>query len=498
MVFAGLMLALTLAALDQNIVGTALPLIVGELGGLTHLSWVVTAFMLASTATTPLYGKLSDQFGRRPLFVVSIAVFLAGSMLCGLAQSMTQLILFRGLQGLGAGGLMTLAQTTIADIIPPRERGKYQGLFGAVFAGCSVAGPLLGGVITDMLNWRWIFYVNVPVGAAALVMILLGLKRRPLKGKPRIDFGGAFLLSASTACLLLVLSWGGTEYPWGSTMILALAAAAVVLTAALIWQERRAPEPILPPRLFGVRTFQIAVPVIGLNATALFGALVFMPLFFQLVLNQTPSRSGLLMAPLMGGVITSSIISGRLVSRFGRYKFMTMAGLTVATLSFVFLYWSASTAQSLGYVEAGLVCMGLSLGLVMPNLTVAIQNDVEPQDLGTATSASAFFRSLGGSLGVAISGALLNHGLADRLNAAGMSLEEAKKLMSTSAKQLAAIPAPEHQVLVDAYRQAIAHNFLTGAGIAALALLLVCFLPERPLRGAEPVREGPGLTVSPE
>ena len=345
------MLALTLASLDQNIVSTALPRIVSDLGGLMHLSWVVTAFMVASTATTPLYGKLSDIYGRKRMFYLAIGIFLAGSVLCGLAQSMPQLILFRAVQGLGAGGLMTLAQTTIGDLIPPRERGRYQGIFGAVFAACSVAGPLLGGIITDSLSWRWIFYVNLPVGAAALALIAIGLKHPNARSEHRIDYTGAALLSAATVTLLLFLSWGGTAYPWSSPVMLALAVGATVLFGLTTLQEHRAAEPILPPRLFHILGFVVPVVVIGIQAMALFGSLVYLPLFFQLVMGRSPSHAGLLMAPLMAGVILTSVTGGRLVSRTGRYKIFPVIGLLLASASFLAIGISAEKAT--GVTPAG-------------------------------------------------------------------------------------------------------------------------------------------------
>jgi EmrB/QacA subfamily drug resistance transporter len=486
LVFPALMLALSLAALDQNIVGTALPLIVSELGGLSHISWVVTAFLLASTATTPLYGKLSDLFGRRPLFLTAITIFLLGSALCGLSRTMLQLIVFRGIQGLGAGGLMTLAQTTIADLIPPRQRGRYQGVFGAVFAACSVAGPLLGGLITDALSWRWVFYVNLPVGAAALALIWIGLKPRQHDRKPVIDYAGAGLLTAATSCILLVLSWGGSLYPWYSQVILGLTAAAVFLVFALIWQENHAAEPILAPRLFRNRVFQIGASVISLNATALFGAMIFLPLFFQLVMGQSPSRSGLLMAPLMGGVIVSSVVSGRLVSRTGRYKLLTIWGLAVATASLLWLAWCARQAQTPAEMVVGLVTLGVSLGLVMPNLTVAIQNAVEMRDLGSATSTSAYFRSLGGAVGAAIAGALLNLGLARSFASGGVDLA----ILDKGIAEMTHLPAAQLQVVMLGYREAIGANLEACAAVAALACALTWLLPELPLRGAE---SSPGL-----
>lgn len=482
-VFAGLMLALTLASLDQNIVSTALPRIVSDLGGLAHLSWVVTAFMVTSTISTPLYGKLSDMYGRKPLFFTAIIIFLIGSVVCGLAQTMFQLILFRAIQGLGAGGLITLAQTTVGDLIVPRERGKYQGLFGAVFATCSVAGPILGGFITDALSWRWIFYVNLPVGAAALFLIAIGLRTHCNVVKHRIDYAGAAFLTCGTVCLLLFLSWGGSVYPWASPVILALAAVASLFCGLLIRQERRAQEPILPPHLFTNRVFVIGVSVIGLNAMALFGSLVFLPLFFQVVLGASPSRAGLMMAPMMGGVIVASVTGGRLVSRFGRYKIFPVIGLIVGTCSFLTLAVSAFRGWPISVIETALVTLGCGLGLVMPNLTVAIQNSVERGDLGAATSVSAFVRSLGGALGVAVAGAVVAIRLRQFLPASWtQTTTSGSSLLELGVQQIAKIPPAQHTLLVNAYRHAIATTFLTGAGAAALAFTIVLFLPERPLR----------------
>jgi EmrB/QacA subfamily drug resistance transporter len=483
LVFAGLMLALTLASLDQNIVSTALPRIVSDLGGLNHLSWVVTAFMVTSTISTPLYGKLSDIYGRKALYFVAIGIFLVGSILCGLAETMFQLILFRALQGLGAGGLITLAQTTVGDLIVPRERGKYQGLFGAVFAACSVAGPLLGGIITDALSWRWIFYVNLPVGAAALFLIALGLKRHSRQVEHRIDYTGAALLTAGTICLLLLLSWGGALFPWLSAVILGLAAAVALFSGLLIRQERRAPEPILPMHLFANPVFVISVIVIGLNAMALFGSLVFLPLFFQLILGASPSRAGLMMAPMMGGVIIASVTGGRLISAFGRYKIFPVLGLLMSICSFLTLAWSALDDQPTWIIETALIFLGAGLGLVMPNLTVAIQNAVERGDLGAATSTSSFMRALGGALGVAVAGTVVAMELRHHLPASWLEAHgAAHSILELGVQQIAQIPPDQHLVLMNAYRHAIATTFLTGAAIAAGAFTVVLFLPERPLR----------------
>jgi EmrB/QacA subfamily drug resistance transporter len=481
MVFAGLMLALTLASLDQNIVSTALPRIVSDLGGLAHLSWVVTAFMVTSTISTPLYGKLSDMYGRRKLYFVAIIIFLVGSVLCGMADSMGQLIAFRALQGLGAGGLVTLAQTTVGDLIVPRERGKYQGLFGGVFAACSVAGPLLGGFITDALSWRWIFYVNLPVGAAALALIAIALKHHHTNVVHKIDYTGAALLTCGTVCLLLFLSWGGSVFPWLSPVVLGLAAGATVFYTLLVRQEQQATEPILPLQLFKNRIFVVAISVIGLNAMALFGSLVFLPLYFQLVLGASPSHAGLMLAPMMVGVIFASVTGGRLVSRFGRYKIFPIIGLFLSTTSFLILAWSALTSQSLWLVESSLVALGAGLGLVMPNLTVAIQNSVEREEMGTATSVSSFIRSLGGALGVAVAGTVVAVRLRQLLPASLINGSGAN-LLDLGVQQIANIPADQHAVLMNAYRHAIATTFATGAGIAALAFAIVLSLPEKPLQ----------------
>jgi EmrB/QacA subfamily drug resistance transporter len=470
LVFAGLMLALVLAALDQNIVATALPRIVNELGGLAHLSWVVTAFLVASTMTTPLYGKLSDVFGRKPAFFVSISIFLTGSVLCGLSRTMTELILFRAVQGLGAGGLITLSQTVVADLVSPRERGRYQGLFAGVFALCSVAGPFLGGMITDALSWHWIFYVNLPVGAAAMGLIGVGLKHRPNRVVHRIDYFGALLLSVATCCALLALSWGGNTYPWSSPVILGLGAVAAVSIVLLTMTERRAAEPILPPRLFRNRIFVLSVLVIGLTAMGLFAAAVFLPLYFQLVQGASPTVAGLMIAPMMGGVITASIAGGRLVSHTGRYKSLVTAGLLAATLSFATLAWSARTGGSAAMGEIILVVLGLGVGVSFPNLTTAIQNAVERPDLGAATAMSAFFRSLGGAVGVALSGAILTARL-QTLMPGGLPNRTPDGQM----------PAADHAAVVFAYRHALSATFLSGAGIALIACVIVALSPERPL-----------------
>jgi EmrB/QacA subfamily drug resistance transporter len=481
-VFGGLMLALALASLDQNIVGVALPVIVSDLGGLSHLSWVVTAFLVASTATTPLYGKLSDMYGRKPLFLVAIAVFLAGSIFCGIATSMTQLILFRGLQGLGAGGLITLAQTTIADLVSPRERGRYQGLFGAVFGFSSVAGPLFGGFITDALSWRWIFYINLPVGLLALALIGFGFRRPHHVVTHKVDYAGAMLLTLATVCTLLVLTWGGVQYAWASPVIASLSLVVCASIVLLVRVERRSPEPVLSPHIFHNRVFVIATGVMGLTFMGLFSAAVFLPLFFQLVLGMAPARAGLMLAPMTGGMILTSFIGGRLVSHTGRYKIYPVLGLAAATLSFLIL--AAAAAMNLGgiiLVEALLIILGCGFGLVMPNLVVALQNAVTSREQGAATATGAFFRSLGGTFGVALAGAVMTWQL-QRAHAGTPFSRAMQSLAEQGLEQLALLPLAQREAVIAAYRHAISMTFFTGACITLFAFALVLFLPEHPLK----------------
>jgi EmrB/QacA subfamily drug resistance transporter len=481
-VFAGLMLALALASLDQNIVGIALPVIVSDLGGLAHLSWVVTAFLVTSTATTPLYGKLSDMYGRKPLFIIAIVIFLAGSIFCGTATSMTELILFRGIQGLGAGGLITLAQTTIADLVSPRERGRYQGLFGAVFGFSSVAGPLLGGFITDALSWRWIFYINLPVGLLALALIGFGFHRPHHVVTHKVDYTGAILLTLATVCTLLVLTWGGVQYAWTSVVIAGLSLAVCVFIVLLVRVERRSPEPVLSPHIFHNRVFVISTGVMGLTFMGLFSAVVFLPLFFQLVLGMAPARAGLMMAPMTGGMILTSFIGGRLVSRTGRYKIYPVAGLAAAALSFLMLTMVAVTnTGGIVLVEASLIILGCGFGLVMPNLVVALQNAVTSREQGAATATGAFFRSLGGTFGVALAGAIMTWQL-QSAHAGKWFGTAMKSLAEQGLQQIARLPLEQREAVIAAYRHAISMTFLTGALITLAAFVLVFFLPEHPLK----------------
>ncbi len=474
LIITGLMLALTLASLDQNIVATALPSITADLGGLQHLSWVVTAFVVTSTVSAPLYGRLSDQYGRKPAFVVSISVFLVGSILCGLAANMTQLIGFRALQGLGAGGLIVLAQTVIGDLVSPRERGRYQGLFSAVFAGCSVAGPVMGGFITQYASWRWIFYINLPVGAAALALIVLNLRSGNSGPAARFDLPGVCLLVVGTASLLLMLSWGGSIYPWLSAEVLGLTVLSACAFGLLCLAEKRAAEPILLPALFGNRIFVVGASVIALSTMALFAAAVFLPLMFQLLMGVSPARAGLMVAPMMGGMIVSSFVGGRLVSLTGRYKRFPVFGLAVATLSYGALAWETRVSAKALPIELTLVFMGLGIGFVSPNLTTAIQSAVERRDIGGATSTAAFFRQLGGAIGVALAGAILAAHLTQLPSAQGSSGNGLPDFNKLSVAQ--------RGLTLTAYHEGLSWAFGAGAIIAAIAFASVLFLPEKPLR----------------
>lgn len=490
-VFIGLMIVLGLGAIDQSIVATALPRIVGELGGVTRLSWVVTAYVLASTATMPLYGKLSDQYGRKPMLYAAILIFLAGSALSGAAHSLLQLIVFRAVQGVGAGGLLPLAQIIIGDLVPPAQRGRRQGAIVAVFAVCSVIGPMLGGLITDLLSWHWIFYVNLPIGAVSLAVIARALRRPQQTHRRRIDYLGAVLLTAATTALLLVLALGGTEWPWDSPEVAASAGAAFVLGSIFVLHVRRAAEPVLPPELFANRLFVVASAVLALTFMGMLGASLFFPLFFQLVMGVSASNSGFLTGPLMVGVVISSVVNGRVLLRSGRYKRTQIVGLAAAVAAFAALAWGVATAQALTAIEPAVFALGLGLGLVMPNMTIAVQNALPTAHRGVGTATLAFFRSLGGLVGVAGAGAILSL----QLRAAGAGQMGTGALKPDGLMQAAALSPAAREALVAVYRHAIATVFSTGVCIVAVALVTIFFLPELPLRASHAPAE-PGTPAS--
>jgi EmrB/QacA subfamily drug resistance transporter len=483
-VFGALMLGMFLAALDQTIVSTALPTIVGELGGIDHLSWVVTSYLLASTASTPLYGKLGDMYGRKPVFLAAILIFLGGSLLSGLSQSMGQLIAFRGLQGVGAGGLMVGAQAIIADIVPPRERGRYMGLIGSVFAVASVAGPLLGGFLVEALSWRWVFYVNMPIGVAAVLVVWFRLRLRTPATRHDIDYLGAVLLTAGVSALILVTTWGGNQYDWGSPVIVGLAVAGVILLAIFIWHEGRAAEPIIPLGLFRSAVFRVASSLGFLIGLAMFGAIIFIPLFLQLVYGVSPTSSGLRMLPLMAGLLGASVISGRAISRIGRYKAFPVAGTAVTAVGmFLLSRLEVDTAPWLASVY--MLVLGIGIGLVMQVLVLVVQNDAPSRDIGVATSTATFFRSMGGSLGVALFGAIFASRLEHELTSLPPAV--ASRLgggVNVSPDEVHALPPVLRHDFLVAFVDALQPVFLVGAALTAFAFALSWLLREEPLRAS--------------
>ncbi|MFI5566847.1 DHA2 family efflux MFS transporter permease subunit [Streptomyces sp. NPDC051740] len=482
-----LLLGLLLAALDQTIVATALPTIVSELGGLEHLSWVVTAYLLASTAATPLWGKLGDQYGRKKLFQTAIVIFLVGSALCGAAQDMSQLIAFRALQGLGGGGLIVLSMAIVGDLVPPRERGRYQGMFGAVFGATSVLGPLLGGLFTEHLSWRWVFYINLPVGVVALAVIAAVLHIPRRRTKHVIDYLGTFLIASVATCLVLVASLGGTTWEWASPQIIGLAVLGALLAVAFVAVERRAAEPVLPLKLFRVRTFTLSAVISFIIGFAMFGAMTYLPTFLQVVQGVTPTMSGVHMLPMVAGMLLSSTGSGQIVSRTGRWKVFPIAGTAVTTLGLLLLHQldaDSSTAEMSAYFFV----FGLGLGLVMQVLVLIVQNAVPYEDLGVATSGATFFRSIGASFGVAIFGTIFASRLGSELTDAfrGTRLPPGVSADSLEAdpRGIAALPPALRPPALDAYATAITDVFLYAVPIALLGFALAWFLKEDRLRAS--------------
>jgi EmrB/QacA subfamily drug resistance transporter len=480
----GLMAGMLLAALDQSIVGTALPRIVSDLGGLDKLAWVVTAYLLTSTAATPLWGKISDLYGRRLIFQTAIVIFLVGSALCGLSQNLPELIAFRALQGVGGGGLMSIALATIGDIIPPRERGRYQGYFGAVFGVSSVAGPLLGGWFTDGPGWRWIFYVNLPVGIAALVITSVALNLPTSRREHRIDFLGAAIIVAGVTSLLLYLDWAGKAYGWFAPGPLALLIAAVLLAVAFVFVEHHAVEPIIPLRLFRNPVFAVGNIYGFLAGVAMFGAIIFLPFYLQIVLGMTPTQSGLALLPMVIGIFVTSIGSGRLITRTGRYKIYPILGAAILVVA-LFLLSRLRVDTPYRQLAVYMFAFGAGLGLTMQTITTAVQNAVEFRDMGTATSATTFFRQMGGTIGAAIFGAVLTNRLAvhvaEQMGGAAGSLP-ARGVEMNDIQAIHALPEPIQMVVLTAFTRALDDVFLVGVPIVLLALVVALFLKEIPLR----------------
>jgi EmrB/QacA subfamily drug resistance transporter len=482
-VFLGLMTALLLAALDQTIVATALPTIVGDLGGLSSLSWVVTAYLLSSTVSIPLYGKVSDLYGRKRVFQFAIVLFLVGSVASGLAQTMGQLIGSRAIQGAGAGGLLALTQTIIGDIVSPRERGKYIGYVGAVFGVASVAGPLLGGYFVDVLGWRWVFYVNLPLGALALVLVQRFLRLPVRHSDAKVDWLGAALLSVAVVSLLLLTVWGGDTYAWTSPVILGLGALSLVAAGAFWTVEHRVAEPILPPGLFAQPVFVVSAAIAAVVAVSMFGGIVYLPLFLQVVSGESATSSGLLTLPLIGGLLVASIVSGRLISRWGRYKVFPIAGTALAALG-LFLLSTMDVDTSRGVASTYMAVLGVGIGLTMQVVVLAVQNAVPPEHLGTGTSSMQFFRSIGATIGVAILGAVLNAQLAARLagTVPAEVLRSAGEDLTSSPAAIAAL-APEVRLLVQtALAESITTVLAITVPVALIGFVLSFFLKELPLR----------------
>ena len=521
LVLAGLMLGMLLASLDQTIVGTAMPRVVAELHGLEHYAWVFTAYMLASTVTVPIYGKLSDIYGRRPFFLGAMLLFLIGSALSGTSQDMTQLILYRGLQGLGAGGMMPIVQAIVGDIFPPAERGKWQGIFSAVFGLASIVGPTLGGWITDNWGWRWVFYVNMPIGVLALLTAGIALPRLSQRTTHRIDYWGSLTLVAAAVPLLLAFSWAGTQYDWASWQIGGLFAIAAVMTAIFLLVERRAAEPVLSLDLFRNDIFSVSVLGTFLVSAGMFGAILYLPLFVQGVLGLSATNSGAVLTPMMLGFIVSSIIGGQIISRTQRYKALALVGLAIASFG-MFLLSRMDVATTNGDVVRNMIVTGLGMGVMMALPTIVVQNAFPFSRLGQVTAALTFFRSIGGTIGVAVLGTIVTNSFQrsfeanlsptlkqiippDRLS----QFKDPQVLLAPEAvaaiRQGFAALGAQGQALFDQLMQAVRTSlagaidnvFLLGTGVMVLAFVTWCFIREIPLRRTNQPESAPAPADAP-
>ncbi len=500
-IMSGLMLGMFLAALDQTIVSTALPTIVGDFHRSDLLSWVITAYLLASTASTPLWGKAGDLYGRKRVFQLAIVVFLVASALCGASRNMYELIAFRGLQGLGGGGLISLVFAIIGDVIPPRERGRYQGYFGGVFGVASVVGPLAGGFAVDSLSWRYIFYVNLPVGLAALIVTNRVLRLPVRKRHVLIDWWGALLLVAGVSCILLATQAGGTDFPWGSWQIIGLFVLGALVLAGFLVREKAAPEPILPLELFRMQIFRVANMVSFVSGVAMFGALAFLPQYLQLVHGVSATESGLLLLPLLIGLLVMSIGSGRYISRTGRYRWFPLAGTVLVTVGLILLS-RLGAHTSLTVVGLDILVFGAGLGLFIQVLTLVVQNAVPMRQMGVATSSVTFFRSMGGAIGASALGAVLTARIAaefprflPRAVLAGGGDKVARLVQSPAALRVLKITHPAiHEGIIQAYSHAIDTLFLVAVPVSVLSVIAALFIKQVKLRvsNTRPAAAGDG------
>ncbi|WP_369212878.1 MDR family MFS transporter [Streptomyces flavofungini] len=491
-VLMALMITMLLAMLDNMIVSPAMPTIVGDLGGLEHLSWVVTGYTLATAASTPIWGKLGDMYGRKGAFLTAIVIFLAGSALSGMAQDMGQLIGFRAIQGLGAGGLMVGVMAIIGDLVPPRDRGKYMGMMTGVMAVAMIGGPLVGGTITDHLGWRWAFYINLPLGAVALAMVTAVLHLPKKKADGRIDYLGAALLTAGISALVLVTTWGGSEYAWGSAVIMELIAIGVVALIGFVFVQKKAAEPIMPLHIFRSRNFSLMAVIGFITGFVMFGAMLFLPLYQQSVQGASATNSGLLLLPMLLSMMVVSVFAGRFTTATGKYKMFPVVG-TVLLIGGFFLMAQMDTETSRFTSGVYMAVVGAGMGFLMQITMLVAQNSVEMKDMGVASSSATLFRTLGSSFGVAIMGALFNDRVKDVMaeragSVGGQVTEQSTQLTNEGLKKL---PVP----LRDAYEYAVSSGihsaFLLGAAIAVAALIAALFVKELPLRGSGPEAKKP-------
>ena len=482
-IIGALMLGMFLAALDQTIVSTALPTIVADLHGASHLSWIVVAYLLAATVSTPLWGKLGDQYGRKVFFQAAIAIFLVGSILSGLSHSLMELIAFRAVQGLGGGGLMVGSQAIVGDIVAPRDRGRYQGLFGAVFGLASIIGPLLGGVFVEQLSWRWIFYVNIPIGAVALTVVAIQVPGRLRRIHHVIDYLGTAVLILAASCLVLFTSLGGTTYRWGSVTIIGLGVGGAVLVGVFALVERRAIEPVLPLHLFKIRTFSVTSVVGFIIGFVMFGTITYLPVFFQIAHGESPTISGLQLLPLLVGMVTLSTASGMIISRTGRYRAFPIVGTALISIGILLLSRIGIGTSSL-VTDAYMLVLGIGLGCVMQVLVMITQNAVPYSELGVATSGATFFRSIGGSFGTAIFGAVFANVLVGNLvkHLGKARLPTGLSSSGVSPAILDKLPSVIHHGISAAYSESIQTVFLIAAPVALIAFAASWLIPHVELR----------------